>query len=134
MTDTSPPHPSTPRLIGDAIRQATELLTTELALARLEAGEKLTLALASVVSLVVAAIFIVVALIFLLEGLVDFLVTLGLPEWGASLAVGGGIAFVAVIAVLVAMRNLSLSRLKPTRTLGQLDVAKNIAKGKGRST
>ena len=130
MTDDISNHPSTPRLIGDAIRQTTELISTELALVRLEAGEKLTIALASIVSLVVAAIFIIVALIFLLEGLVEFLVTLGLPDWGASLAVGGGIAFIALIAVLIAVRNLRLSRLKPTRTLRQVETARSAVGGK----
>lgn len=130
MTDDTSNHPSTPRLIADAIRQTTELVSTELALVRLEAGEKLTLALASIVSLVVAAIFIIVALIFLLEGLVDFLVTLGLPDWGASLAVGGGIAFVALVAVLIAVRNLRLSRLKPSRTLRQVESARAAVGGK----
>ena len=130
MTDDITNHPSTPRLIGDAIRQTTELISTELALVRLEAGEKLTIALASVVSLVVAAIFIIVALIFLLEGLVEFLITLGLPDWGASLAVGGGIALVALIAVVVALRNLRLSRLKPTRTLRQVEATRSAVGGK----
>lgn len=122
--------PSTPSLIGDAIRQATELVSTEVALVRLEAGEKLTMALVSIVSLVVAAVFIIVALIFLLQGLVEFLVHEGLAPFVASLAIGGGIVLVALIAIVVAARNLSLTRLKPSRTLRQVETARDLVKGK----
>lgn len=123
--------PTTPSLIGDAIRQATQLFTTEVALVRLEATEKLTLALASVVSLVVAAVFIIVALIFLLQGLVELLIAKGgLAAFVASFAVGGGIALLALIAIAVAARNLSLARLKPTRTLGQVATARDLVKGR----
>ena len=118
---------STPGLIGDAIRQATELVATEVSLVRLEATEKLTLALMSVVSLVVAAVFIIVALIFLLQGLVEVLVHAGFAAFVASFIVGGGIAFVALVAVLIAVRNLSLARLTPKRTLGQIEIAKSLA-------
>ena len=125
-----PERPSTPSLIGDAIRQATQLVATEVALVRLEAGEKLTLALTSIVSLVGAAVFIIVALIFLLQGLVEFLVAKGLAPFLASLAVGGGLALVALIAIVVAARNLSMARLKPTRTLRQVGTARDLVKGK----
>lgn len=128
---TNPDRTSTPSLVGDAIRQATQLFTTEIALVRLEATEKLTVALASVVSLVVAAVFIIVALIFLLQGLVELLVAkAGLSAFAASFAVGGGIAVLALIAIAVAARNLSLARLKPTRTLGQLATARDLMKGR----
>ena len=120
--------PSTPGLIGDAIRQASSLVTAELQLARLEATEKLVKLLASIVSLVVAAVFIMVALIFLLQGLVEFLVHLGWAPFAASLAVGGGIALIALIAVLLAMRNLSAAKLKPERTLRQVQQVGDIVR------
>ena len=130
MTHDPSERPSTPSLIGDAIRQATSLVAAEVALVRLEAGEKLTSALASIVSLVVAAVFIIVALIFLLQVLVQFLVFKGLAPFLASVAVGGAIAIVALIAVVVAARNLSLARLKPARTLRQVETARDLVKGK----
>lgn len=132
MTDRISERPSTPSLIGSAINQATELLTTEIALVRLEATEKLTLALVSVVSLAAAAVFIIVALIFLLQGVVELLINQGLPPFGASFIVGGAVALVALIAAILAARNLSAARLKPNRTLGQIEAAKNIIKGAGR--
>lgn len=132
MTDRISERPSTPSLIGHAINQATELLTTEIALVRLEATEKLTLALVSIVSLAAAAVFIIVALIFLLQGVVELLIDQGLPAFGASFIVGGVIALIAVVAAVLAARNLSAARLKPNRTLGQIETAKNIIKGAAR--
>lgn len=128
MTD--PDRPSTPSLIGAAIRQATALFSTEIKLARLEATEKLVAALLAIVSLFVAAIFIIVALIFLLQGLVEWLVARGWPAFAASFAIGGAIAAIALIAILIAIRRLSLARLKPQRTLRQVKVATDIVKGK----
>lgn len=122
--------PSTPSLIGDAIRQATELVTTELALVRLEATEKLTLALVSVASVIVAAIFIVVALIFLLQGLVEVLIHAGFAAFESSFMVGGGTAVLALVAIFIASRNLRAARLKPSRTIGQVKVATGIIKGR----
>ncbi len=120
--------PSTPGLIGDAIRQATGLFTAELQLARLEATEKLTVLIVSVVSLVGAAVFIIVALIFLLQGLVEYIVHLGWSRYAASFAVGGGIAAIALIAIIVAARNMSAARLKPNRTIRQVQQATEIVR------
>ena len=121
--------PSTPTLIGDAIRQASGLVSAELQLARFEATEKLTMLIVSIVSLVVAAIFVIVALVFLLTGLVGALAhLLHWTDWQASLAVGGGVAFVALIAIVVASRNLSAARLKPNRTIRQVQQASEIVR------
>ena len=121
--------PSTPGLIGDAIRQASSLLSAEVQLARLEATEKLTKLLVSIVSLVVAAIFIIVALIFLMTGLVGLLAhLLHWETWAASFAVGGGIALIALIAIALAARNLSAAKLKPERTIRQVGNAAEIVR------
>ncbi len=121
--------PSTPSLIGDAIRQATALFSAEIQLVRLEATEKIVVVMVAIVSLIVAAVFIIVALIFLLQGLVEFLVHLGWAPFVASLAVGGGIAVVAIIAMLVAIRSLSATRLKPARALRQVRDTTDLVKG-----
>ena len=113
--------PSTPALIGDAIKQATDLVTAELQLARLEVTEKILKAVLSVAGIVGAGVFILVALIFLLQGLVELLVQLAhWPAFAASFAVGGAIAIVALLAILLAARNLSASRLMPNRTIRQV--------------
>ena len=120
--------PSTPGLIGDAIRQATSLFTAEVQLAKLEATEKVGTLVKSVVSLVGAAVFIIVALIFLLQGLVEYIVHLGWSRYAASFAVGGGIAAAALIAIIVTARNLSAARLAPKRTIRQVQQAAEIVR------
>lgn len=129
MTQTTIDRPSTPSLIGDALRQMTALFNAEMQLARLEVTEKLVLALVSVASIIGAAIFIMVALIFLLQGLVEFLVSMGWPAFAASFAVGGGIALVAIVAIVLAVRNLSAAKLMPARTIRQAKGATEILNG-----
>ena len=130
MTEPTDLRPSTTSLIGDAITQATGLFSAELQLVRLEATEKLVGALMALVAIVVAAVFMIVALIFLLQGLVGLIVAFThWPVYGASFAVGGGIAIVAIIAILVALRGLSAAHLKPARTLRQVQRSTEIAKG-----
>ncbi len=129
MSDTGNDKPSTPGLIGDAIRQATGLVTAELQLARLEATEKLVAAVLAIVSLVVAAVFIIVALIFLLQGVVELLVRFGWQPFAASFLVGGVIALVALVAILLSIRRLTAAKLKPARTIRQVAGAADIVKG-----
>ena len=121
--------PSTPGLIGDAIKQASALLSAEIQLMRLEATEKVVTILIAIVSLVVAAVFIIVALIFLLQGLVELLVRFHWAPFAASFAVGGGIAVVALIAAFVATRSLTAARLKPTRAIRQVRDTSDMVKG-----
>lgn len=118
---------STTTLIGDAVQHATTLVSAELQLVRLEAGEKLTLALASVVSIVVAGVVGMVALLFLLAGVV-MAIALKLPTYVACFIVGGAIALLALITIVVAARNLSAARLKPARTLKQVQSTADLVR------
>lgn len=130
MTEIETERPSTPGLIADAIKQTMALFSAEVSLVRLEATEKLVIALTAIVGIVVAAVFMIVALIFLLQGLVELLVQLfGWPIFAASFAVGGGILVIAVIAALVAARRLSAAKLKPERTLRAVKGTTDFAKG-----
>ncbi len=130
MSEADFERPSTPGLIGDAIKQATALFSAEVSLVRLELTEKLVGALMAVVAIVIAAVLMIVALIFLLQGLVELLVKLlAWPTFAASFAVGGAILALAAIAVLLALRNLSSGRLKPSRTLREVKGAGELAKG-----
>ena len=121
--------PSTPSLIGDAIKQASALLSAEIQLMRLEATEMVVTILVAIVSLVVAAVFIIVALIFLLQGLVELLVHFHWAPFAANFAVGGGIAVIALIAMFVAIRSLSAARLKPARAIRQVRDTSDMVKG-----
>ncbi len=118
---------STTTLIGDAVQHATTLVSAELQLVRLEAGEKLTLALASVVSIVVAGVVGMVALLFLLAGVV-MAIALKLPTYVACFIVGGAIALLALITIVVAARNLSAAKLMPARTLKQVQTTADLVR------
>lgn len=118
---------STTTLIGDAVQHATTLVSAELQLVRLEAGEKLTLALASVVSIVVSGVVGMVALLFLLAGVV-MAIALKLPTYVACFIVGGAIALLALITIVVAARNLSAAKLKPARTLKQVQTTADLVR------
>ena len=118
---------STPTLIGEAVQHATTLVSAELQLVRLEATEKVTLALVSVVSIVVAGVVGLLALLFLLAGVV-LAIAKFLPLFVACFIVGGVIAFVALITIAVAARNLSATKLAPTRTLKQVQAATDLVR------
>lgn len=118
---------STPGLIGDAFNHATTLISAELQLVRLEAGEKVSTALKAVVSIVLAGVISVPALLVLLAGLVLALAKL-VPTFVACFIVGGVLALIAVALIIIAARNLSASRLMPQRTLRQVQSATDLVR------
>ena len=118
---------STATLIGDAVQQATTLVSAELQLVRLEATEKVTLALTSVVSIVVAGVVGLVALLFILAGVLLY-IDLVMTNYISCFIVGGVIALVALVTILMAARNLSATKLKPTRTLKQVQTATDLVR------
>ncbi len=119
MTETVTGRPSTPSLFADALGQMTTLFETEIRLVRSEIGEKITKAVAAVAVMVVSALLLIVALILLLEGIVQLLIAYGWQPWAANFIVGGVIAVVGVVAVLLAKRGLSAEALAPSRSVAQ---------------
>lgn len=128
MTETDYDRPSTPVLIGDAIKQATALFSAELQLAKIEISEKVFFAVIAVVGIAVAGVFSIVALIFLLAGITGAIAT-KLPLYISCFIVGGVILAVALIAIAFAAINLSHMSFKPERTLRQIKNAGSAAKG-----
>ena len=118
---------STATLIGDAVQHATTLVSAEIQLVRLEAAEKLTLVLTSAVSIVVAGVVGLIALLFLLAGVV-LAIAIALPTYVACFIVGGVMVLVAAITIVMAARNLSAAKLKPTRTLKQVQSANELVR------
>jgi hypothetical protein len=132
MGDWKISRPSTASLIGDALAKTSQLIGSELHLVQVEISEKITEEITAVVSMIVAAIFLIVALIFLLQGLVAVLVQAGLAASTANFAVGGGIAVVALITILIAARSLSASKLVPSRSLRQAHQSAELVRGPSR--
>lgn len=128
MIETGAARSSTTSLLGEALSQTSRLVVAEIQLVRVEMSEKIATAVKAVVALVVAAIFLLVAMIFLLSGLVALLIGFGLSASNANFAVGGAIAVIAIVAILVAARGLSASRLKPGRSLRQMGESAALVK------
>ncbi len=119
MTNETTGRPSTPSLFADALSQITSLFETEIRLVRTELGEKISMAVQAVVVLLVAAVLLLAALFLLLIGFVELLVSYGFVPWQAYFAVGAGISLCAGLALLVALRRLSVERMMPKRALAQ---------------
>ncbi len=120
--------PSTPALFADALAQMTTLFETELRLVRTEIGEKIHTAVMAIVVIVLAAILLLAALFLVLIGCVELIISFGFQSWVAYFMVGAGIAIVGVVALLLALRNLSADTLKPSRTIAQLGKDADIVK------
>ena len=129
MIDTDTARPSTASLLGEALSQTSRLVAAEIQLVRIEITDKLSTAVKAVVGIVIAAVFMIVAMIFLLQGVVALLVAFGLAVSTANFAVGGAIAVLAAVAIFIALRSLSSSKLKPSRTLRQMHENTELMKG-----
>ena len=120
MTDDVTGRPSTPSLFADALSQMTTLFETEIRLVKSEISEKITQAVTSIAILVVAAVLMMAALILIVEGVVQLLIAYGWSPYAANFLVGVVIAAIGAVAVFLALRGLSASKLAPTRTMNQL--------------
>lgn len=113
-------------LLSDIVSQIGRILRKEAALAKAEVGENLSRAGLAIGLIVGAALLALVALIALAgAGVAALVAVLGwAPHW-AALAVGGGIAFVAICLAVKGIHDLKPERLMPNRSIAnvQQDVA-----------
>ena len=116
----SPPPSSIQALVADALREASELASKEIALFRNEMTSNVRSLFVGLALLVGAAVFGVVALFVLVDALVKWLATVVHSEALAALIVGGVLLVVAVILALVGRNAMSLSTLAPVRTSRQV--------------
>lgn len=113
-------------LVTDIIAQVGRILRKEAALAKAEVGENLSRAGVAIGLLVAAAVLALVAVIALAGAGVAALVTiLGWATHWAALAVGGGIALLAMILATKGVYDLKPKRLVPARSIANVkqDVA-----------
>ncbi|KQQ12125.1 hypothetical protein ASF53_15840 [Methylobacterium sp. Leaf123] len=116
----SPPPSSIQALVADALREASELASKEIALFRTEMTSNIRSLFIGLAMMVLAAVFAVTAMLVLIGALVKFVATLVGSEWLAALLVGGGMLLVAVVLGVIGARAMSLSNLAPTRTSRQV--------------
>lgn len=118
-----------PSLIVETIKNFTNLMQTELQLAKAEMAENLSRAGTGIALIAVAGILALTALNVLAGALVAYIATTGLSAGTAALLVGGGVLLIAVILVLVGKSRLSASALEPTRTINNLQRDATTVKG-----
>ncbi|HEX5866441.1 MAG TPA: phage holin family protein [Beijerinckiaceae bacterium] len=111
------PGPGIQNLVGDALRESSDLARKELALFKAElAANVKTLAIGAAM-MAVAGIFAIAALILFTEALVKWLATVVNSEALAALIVGGGMAAIAVGFVLYGRSTMSATSLAPNRSI-----------------
>ncbi|WP_062208796.1 phage holin family protein [Aureimonas sp. AU12] len=110
---------SVPDLIGDVLRETTELFRTEGKLIRAEISDKIAQVQVGGGSIAAGAICLLVALVVLAQALVIALAHVVGAGW-AALIVGVVIALVGVALLAKGKKDLETVSLTPDRTLQQL--------------
>jgi hypothetical protein len=109
--------PGIQNLIGEALRESSDLARKELTLFKAElAANVKTLAIGAAM-MAAAGIFAIAALILFTEALVKWLATVVNSEALAALIVGGGMAAMAVGLVLYGRSTMSAASLAPNRSI-----------------
>ena len=116
------------RLLGDAFEQLSQLVQTELRLARAELAQKAASAGIGVGLLVAGLLLIVPAVVLFLIALALFLVQQGMSPIGAHLLSGLIGAALAGVLIGIGLQRLKPSSLTPDITIRQ--VQKDIAAAK----
>ncbi len=107
-------------LLGDALRETTDLARKEIALFRTEMSNNLRSLFLGLAMMVGAAVFAVVALLVLTDALVKWLATVVHSEALAALIVGAVFLAIGIGLALWGRSAMSLSTLTPTRTTRQM--------------
>ena len=119
---------SLPDLFADLITQLTTLFRKEVQLARAEASEKISEAVAAVGFMIGGAVLLIAALVLLLQAAVDGLVNLGLNRAWAALIVGGVVLLIGIVLVWLGSNRLKAENLAPRKTVDQLQRDAAMAK------
>lgn len=107
-------------LVGEALRESTDLAQKELTLFRTEISQNIRTLFLGLAMVVVAAIFAIAAVMLLTESLVEWLATVVNSEALAALIVGGVMALIAIGLGLWGRSTMTSSSLAPERTMRSL--------------
>src|SRR5215203_4931472 len=118
--------PNIQRLLGDALRESSDLARKELALFRTEMSDNVRTIAMGLVMVIAAAVFSILALIWLTQALVDWLATKVGSHALAALIVGGVLALIAVGLGLYGRSAMSRTSLAPTRTVQSIQRDKEV--------
>jgi F0F1-type ATP synthase membrane subunit c/vacuolar-type H+-ATPase subunit K len=107
-------------LVGEALRESTDLAQKEFALFRNEMTQNVRTIFIGLAMVVVAAIFAIAAIMLFTDALVNWLATVVHSEALAALIVGGIMAVIAIGLGLYGRHAMSASSLAPQRTVRSL--------------
>jgi F0F1-type ATP synthase membrane subunit c/vacuolar-type H+-ATPase subunit K len=107
-------------LVGEALRESTDLAQKEFTLFRTEISQNIRTLFIGLAMVVVAAIFAIAAVMLLTESLVEWLASVLDSEALAALIVGGVMAIIAIGLGLYGRNAMSSSTLTPQRTMRSL--------------
>jgi uncharacterized membrane protein YqjE len=114
------------KLLGEALRESSDLAQKELALFRAEMSENMRTLAMGLVMVIVAAVFVILALIWLTQALVYWLATVVGSQALAALIVGGVLAVIAMGLGLYGRGGMAKTPLAPTRTAQSLQRDKEV--------
>lgn len=113
-------HQTIQGLVGEALRESTDLAQKEFNLFRTEMSQSVRTLFIGLAMVVVAAIFAIAAIMLLTESLVEWLAVVLESEALAALIVGGVMAVIAIGLGLYGRHAMSASSLAPQRTMRSL--------------
>jgi len=119
---------STAGLLSDLASQLMSLFQKEGQLVRTEISESIHRAVGALAGMMIGAILLIGAVNVLLGAVVTALVAMNVPAPWAALIVAIVVGVVGALIMWGAMRNLSLSRLAPTRSAEQIRRDAQLAK------
>ena len=114
------------KLLGEALRESSDLAQKELALFRAEMSENMRTLAMGLVMVIAAAVFVILALIWLTQALVYWLATVVGSQALAALIVGGVLAVIALGLGLYGRGAMAKTPLAPTRTAQSLQRDKEV--------
>lgn len=128
MSDLRTDARSISRLLGDAFEQLSQLVQTEIRLARAELADKAAQAGTGVALLIGGALLMVPALVLVLMALALFMIQQGMSPVAAHVLAGVIGAAIGCVLIVVGLGRLKPSTLTPDVTIRQ--VQKDIAAAK----
>jgi hypothetical protein len=114
-------------LVGEVADDARDLVRGEIALARAEVEQKVERVVTGVVSLVGAMLLAYAGLIIVLIAAAQALAR-SVPDWAASLIIGGVVLFIGLVMALIARRALAPSAMVPERIIRNVQADARVAK------
>ena len=119
---------SIPQLLDHALRQASELFSEEIALARAELSEKVARAGRGATMIAFGGLLAMPAIVVILIAIAMLLVGWGVEPWTAYLATGVGTLVLGVLLAWLGARRFSAEKLKPRATIEEIRRDRNAVR------